>query len=49
MDGYEETMLASAFDQLNRDEKQARSFMLKNDNLRRHWQQNFFDNYLSQF
>ena len=49
MDGFEKIMLASAFDQLNGDEKQARSFMLKNDKLRRQWLQNFFDNYLSQF
>ncbi|XP_075669644.1 uncharacterized protein LOC142639331 [Castanea sativa] len=49
MDGFEENMLASAFDHLNGDEKQARSFMLKNDKLRRQWLQNFFDNYLSQF
>ena len=48
MDGFEENMLASAFDHLNGDEKQARSFMLKNDKLRRQWLQNFFDNYLSQ-
>ena len=49
MDGFEENMFASAFDHLNGDEKQARSFMLKNDKLRRQWLQNFFDNYLSQF
>ena len=35
MDMFEETMLASAFDQLNGDENQARSFMLKIDKLRR--------------
>ena len=49
MDGFEVNMLASAFDHLNEDEKQTRSFMLKNDKLRRQWLQNFFDNYLSQF
>ena len=49
IDGFKENMLASAFDRLNGDEKQARSFMLKNDKLRRQWLQNFFDNYLSQF
>ena len=48
MDGFEENMLASQFDHLNGDEKQARSFMLKNDKLYRQWLQNFFDNYLSQ-
>ena len=49
MDGFEENMLAFAFDHLNGDEKQARSFVLKNDKLRRQWLHNFFDNYLSQF
>ncbi|KAK7857268.1 hypothetical protein CFP56_018627 [Quercus suber] len=49
MDGFEENMLASAFDHLNGDEKQARLFMLKTDKRRRQWLQNFFDNYLSQF
>ena len=49
MDMFEETMLAYAFDQLNGDENQARSFMLKIDKLRRQWLQNFFDNYLCQF
>ena len=49
MDGFEVNMLAFAFDHLNGDEKQAKSFMLKNDKLRRPWLQNFFDNYLSQF
>ena len=48
-DGFKENMLASTFDLLNGDEKQARSFMLKNDKLHRQWLQNFFDNYLSQF
>ncbi|XP_030939898.1 uncharacterized protein LOC115964786 [Quercus lobata] len=37
MDGFEENMFAFAFDHLNGDEKQARSFMLKNDKLRRQW------------
>ena len=49
IDGFEENMLAFAFDHLNRGEKQARSFMLKNDKLHRQWLQNFFDNYLNQF
>ena len=48
-DGFKENMLASTFDLLNGDEKQARSFMLKNDKLRKQWLQNFFNNYLSQF
>ena len=37
MDGFEENMLASAFDHLNGDEKQVGSFMLKNDKPRRQW------------
>ena len=37
MDEFEEIMLAFAFDHLNGEEKQARSFMLKNDKLRRQW------------
>ena len=49
MDRFEENMFAFAFDHLNGDEKQARSFMLKNDKLHRQWLQNFFDNYLNQF
>ena len=49
MDGFEVNMLAFAFDHLNGDEKQAKSFMLKNDKLRRPWLKNFLDNYLSQF
>ena len=49
MDGFEENMLAFAFDHLNGDEKQAKSFMLKNDKFCRQWLQNFFNNYLSQF
>ena len=35
MDGVEETMLVSTFDHLNGNEKQAGSFMLKNDMLHR--------------
>ena len=49
MDEFEENMFAFAFDHLNGDEKQARSFILKNDKLNRQWLQNFFDNYLNQF
>ena len=33
MDEFEENMLAFAFDHLNGDGKQVRSFMLKNDKL----------------
>ena len=49
MDRFEETVLAFAFNNLNEDEKQTCSFMLKNNKLRKQWLQNFFDNYLSQF
>ena len=49
MDVFEENMFAFAFDHLNGGEKQARSFILKNDKLNRQWLQNFFDNYLNQF
>ena len=49
MDRFKETMLVFAFNNLNRDEKQAWSFMLKNDKLHRQWLQKFFDNYLSNF
>ncbi|KAK7819804.1 hypothetical protein CFP56_039573 [Quercus suber] len=35
MGRVEETMLVSTFDHLNGNEKQARSFMLKNDKLHR--------------
>ncbi|KAK7820742.1 hypothetical protein CFP56_038507 [Quercus suber] len=37
MDGFEENMLASTFDHLNGDEKQAKSFMLKIDKLHKQW------------
>ncbi|KAF3946363.1 hypothetical protein CMV_027362 [Castanea mollissima] len=37
MDRFEVNTLASAFDHLNGEEKQARSFMLKNDKLCRQW------------
>ena len=37
MDRFEVNMFASTFDHLNGDEKQARSFMLKNDKRRRQW------------
>jgi hypothetical protein len=42
IEGFEESMLASTFDNLNRDEKLVRSFMLKNDRLCRQWLENFF-------
>jgi hypothetical protein len=42
IEGFEECMLASTFDNLNWDEKIARSFVLKNDRLCRQWLENFF-------
>ena len=39
MEGFEE----SAFDYLNEDDKHARSFMVKNDKLRRKWLVSFFN------
>ena len=35
VEGYDEFMLASAFDHLNRDEKAARGFLVKNAKLRK--------------
>ena len=42
IEGYEESMLASAFDHLNSDKVLARSLMLKNDRLGKQWLENFF-------
>uniref|UniRef100_A0A2N9I3Z0 Myb/SANT-like domain-containing protein n=1 Tax=Fagus sylvatica TaxID=28930 RepID=A0A2N9I3Z0_FAGSY len=42
IEGFEESMLASAFDHLNENEVLARSFMLKSDKLRKQWLDNFF-------
>ena len=42
IEGFEESMLASAFDHLNENEILARSFLLKSDRLRKQWLDNFF-------
>jgi hypothetical protein len=44
VEGYDEFMLASAFDHLNGDVKAAREFMVKNVKLRKFWLDNFFKN-----
>jgi hypothetical protein len=40
--GFDEEMLATAFDYLVQEEKVGRSFMAKNANLRKIWLENFF-------
>jgi hypothetical protein len=42
---YDEFILASAFDNLNGDEKVARRFLIKNAKLRKFWLDNFFKNH----
>ena len=42
IEGFEESMLVSAFDHLNENEVLARSFILKSDKLRKQWLDNFF-------
>jgi hypothetical protein len=42
VEGYDEFMLATAFDHLNRDVKDARGFLVKNAKLRKFWLDNFF-------
>ena len=42
IEGFEESMLTSAFDHLNENEVLARSFLLKSDRLRKQWLDNFF-------
>uniref|UniRef100_A0A2N9H334 Uncharacterized protein n=1 Tax=Fagus sylvatica TaxID=28930 RepID=A0A2N9H334_FAGSY len=41
-EGFDEEMLATAFDYLVQEEKVGRSFMAKNANLRKIWLENFF-------
>jgi hypothetical protein len=43
--GYDEFMLASAFDHLVVDEKVGRGFLAKNAKLRKFWLDNFFKNH----
>jgi hypothetical protein len=45
VEGYDEFMLASAFDHLNGDVKAAREFLVKNAKLRKFWLDNFFKNH----
>lgn len=45
VEGYDEFMLATAFDHLNGDEKLARGFLVKNAKLRKFWLDNFFKNH----
>jgi hypothetical protein len=45
VEGYNEFMLASAFDHLNEDEKFARGFLIKNVKLRKFWLDNFLKNH----
>ena len=42
IEGFDEEMLATAFDYLVQEEKVQRSFMAKNANLRKIWLENFF-------
>jgi hypothetical protein len=42
VEGYDEFMLASAFDHLRRDENVARGFLVKNAKLKKFWLDNFF-------
>ena len=42
IEGFDEEMLATAFDYLVQEEKVGRSFMAKNANLRKIWLENFF-------
>ncbi|GAV89266.1 hypothetical protein CFOL_v3_32684, partial [Cephalotus follicularis] len=41
-EGFEELVLANAFDYLVENEKQAKAFMTKNVNLRKAWIERFF-------
>ncbi|GLT72122.1 hypothetical protein SLA2020_440790 [Shorea laevis] len=45
VEGYDEYMLASAFDHLMGDENVARAFMAKNAKLKKFWMDNFFKNH----
>ena len=42
VEGYDEFMLASAFDHLMGDERLAKGFLVKNAKLRKFWLDNFF-------
>jgi hypothetical protein len=45
VEGYDEFMLASAFDHLMRDENVARAFLAKNAKLKKFWLDNFLKNH----
>jgi len=45
VEGYDEFMLASAFDHLIGDENVARGFLAKNAKLKKFWLDNFFKNH----
>jgi hypothetical protein len=45
VEGYNEFILASAFDHLNGDVKAIRGFLVKNAKLRNSWLDNFFKNH----
>jgi hypothetical protein len=45
VEGYDKFMLASAFDYLNRDVRQARGFLVKNAKLRKFWLDTFSKNH----
>jgi hypothetical protein len=45
VEGYDEFMLASAFDHLLGDEKVAKGFLVKNAKLKKFWLNNFFKNH----
>jgi hypothetical protein len=45
VEGHDEFMLASAFDCLNRDVREARGFLVKNAKLRKFWLDSFSKNH----
>jgi hypothetical protein len=45
VEGHDEFMLASAFDYLNRDVREARGFLVKNAKLRKFWLDSFSKNH----
>jgi hypothetical protein len=47
VEGYNEFMLASAFDHLLGDEKVAKEFLVKNAKLKKFWLDNFFKSHRS--
>ena len=43
IEGFEEDLLASAFDHLANDKNLRRAFLAKNDRFRKHWLEKFFN------